>query len=87
VMGTWCTDSKEDVPYFFKILDAWPVKPQVDMLFVDRAKNSEVEGYKEWKIKYVPTFIIIGPDGKETGRITEPNMSFEKDLGKLLRKL
>ena len=85
VLGTWCSDSRKQVPHFFKILDYWHIKPTVELLFVDEAKNSKVKGYKKLRINYVPTFIIYNTKGKEIDRIVEtPKVSLEKDLKTIL---
>lgn len=87
VLGTWCSDSRMLVPHFYKMLDYWHIKPTVELLFVDKAKNSNVKGYKKLKINYVPTFIIYNSKGKETGRIVEtPKVSLEKDLKFILEQ-
>jgi len=84
-MGTWCGDSKREVPRFIKILEAqgFPME-NLKIVAVDRRK----EHYKksptgeEWglSIKRVPTFIFY-KDGKETNRIIEsPITSLEADM-------
>ncbi len=83
-MGTWCGDSKREVPRFIKILEAtdFPMD-NLKIVAVDKRK----EHYKksptgeEWglSIKRVPTFIFY-KDGKETNRIIEsPTTSLEED--------
>jgi thiol-disulfide isomerase/thioredoxin len=87
VLGTWCGDSKREVPHFFKILDeiTFP-EENLQMIAVNRSKESETFSLEELGITHVPTFIIIN-DGFETGRIVEfPEESLEKDLFKILSK-
>ncbi|MFC2094281.1 thioredoxin family protein [Bacteroidota bacterium] len=81
VMGTWCSDSRTEVPHFYKILDEinYP-KEKVTLINVNRDKEgleNEVEGLD---INFVPTFIFYKA-GKEIGRIIEmPYETLEKDM-------
>lgn len=81
VMGTWCSDSKEQIPAFYKILDElnYP-SDKVTLICVDRKKkglSNEADGLN---IELVPT-IIFYRNGEEIGRIIEtPQESLEKDL-------
>ena len=81
VLGTWCGDSREQVPAFLKILDmiGYPSE-QVFMVAVDREKKAGNFCIGDFNIKLVPTFIMT-VDGEETGRIIEtPATTLEKDL-------
>jgi hypothetical protein len=82
VLGTWCGDSKEQVPRFLKILDilAYPYD-QLKMIAVDRDKSTPEMNVKEdYKIEKVPTFIVYRGN-TEIGRIIEtPAETLEKDL-------
>jgi thiol-disulfide isomerase/thioredoxin len=81
VLGTWCGDSKREVPHFFKILDeiAFP-EEYLKMIAVNRLKEAENFSMEELGITHVPTFIIIN-NGFESGRIVEfPEESLEKDF-------
>ncbi|TCK65260.1 thiol-disulfide isomerase/thioredoxin [Winogradskyella wandonensis] len=84
-MGTWCGDSKREVPKFFKILEAadYPMKQLTSV-----ALSREKETYKEspqheeagLNIVRVPTFIFF-KNGKEVNRIIErPIETLEKDI-------
>jgi len=81
VMGTWCSDSRSEVPHFYKILDEinYP-KEKVTLINVNRDKQgleNEVEGLD---INFVPTIIFIRA-GKELGRIVEmPYETLEQDM-------
>lgn len=84
-LGTWCGDSKREVPRFFKLMDqAGITESQVEMIALDRSKK-DAEGLTEkWGIKYVPTFIFI-KDGIELGRIVEtPKDSLEANIAFIL---
>lgn len=87
VFGTWCSDSKIQVPRFFKVLDASGNKDKnVTIIAVNRQKNALTMNTEYLDIKRVPTFIVF-QDGKELGRIVEtPKKSLEKDLLKIVNK-
>ena len=85
VMGTWCSDSRTEVPHFYKILDEinYP-NEKVTLINVNRDKEgleNEVEGLD---INFVPTFIFYRT-GEEIGRIIEmPYETLEKDMLELV---
>lgn len=84
VLGIWCSDSKEQIPKFFKILDELDYNTEkLKIISVDKNKSA---GYdiSALKIKRVPTFIFV-KEGIEKGRITEtPNLTIEKDMYNIL---
>ena len=82
VLGTWCGDSKFQVPNFLKIADAIKVdEKNVAFIAVDGAKKAENDLLDGLNIERVPTFIITDNKGKEIGRIVEsPKKSLELDL-------
>jgi len=85
-LGTWCVDSKREVPRFLKILDENNIIPEngVKLFAVDRKKKLRDGEAERNNIKRVATF-IVKKDSKEIGRIIEfPNSSLEKDLLELL---
>ncbi|WP_046744017.1 tetratricopeptide repeat protein [Kordia zhangzhouensis] len=91
-MGTWCGDSKREVPRFYKILEATGF-PQDKLRVI--GLNNERDSYKQgpnheekgFDIHRVPTFIVFDQKGKEIGRIVEhPVESLEADLLKICRK-
>ncbi|MEP2935870.1 MAG: hypothetical protein ABJM06_14335 [Gilvibacter sp.] len=88
-MGTWCGDSKREVPRFYKVLEAasYPMQ-QFTMIAVrrDRAHYKQGPNNEEagLNIHRVPTFILY-KDDKEIGRIIEsPKTSIEGDLLQIL---
>lgn len=85
VMGTWCPDSRREVPRFMKILTEtnFPLK-QVKFLGVDNVKKAPVENYDSYEIMRVPTFIFFVKN-VEAGRIIEnPSSSLEQDMLNIL---
>ena len=86
VMGTWCPDSRFEVPRFYKILDALKYPDQkTELIFLNRRKNDPSGLSKELNIKRVPTFIFYKKD-KEVGRIIEhPNESLEEDMAEIIK--
>ncbi len=90
-LGTWCGDSKREVPRMLKILDAAGVhEKQINLIMVSNDdgmyKQSPQHEEKGMNILRVPTFIIS--EGKnEIGRIIEfPKQSLEKDLMLILER-
>ncbi len=87
VMGTWCPDSRREVPRFMKVLDLWNFpSSNVTFIGVDNAKLSPVGEYVTLDIHRVPTFIIF-KNKVEAGRIIEnPVTSLEQDLMNILTR-
>jgi len=91
VFGSWCGDSKREVPRFIKLLNAasFPAENlqligvQDSLQFYKQSPGHEERGLNVYR---VPTFIIYEKN-KEIGRITEyPVLSLERDLEVLLDK-
>ena len=88
VIGTWCSDSKEHVPPFYKVMDVLGVKKgNVKMYAVNRKKDRQLTPeLKKLNFEFVPTFIVY-KNKKEEGRIVEDTkISIEKDLVEILLK-
>jgi thiol-disulfide isomerase/thioredoxin len=86
VLGTWCGDSKLQVPHFLKIMDALKIdSDKIKFIAVDGTKHAENGLIDNLKITNVPTFIFSDKTGTEVARITEhPQETLEKDMLKLL---
>lgn len=86
VFGSWCYDSKMQVPRFMKVLDEIGFdENQMSIIGVDRMKKPQEASIDGLKIRYVPTFIVYR-EGVEIGRIVEnPKKSLEQDLLKILQ--
>lgn len=85
-LGTWCGDSRREVPRFWRALDlsGADVPFAIHYIGVDRQKKEPSAPVTNNDIRYVPTF-IVHREGREVGRIVEesPN-GIEKDLLALL---
>lgn len=85
VLGTWCPDSRREVPRFMKIIETLNFeKERIRFIGVDSYKQAPLDEYESFDIERVPTFIFY--DNKiELGRIIEyPEASLEKDMLKIL---
>lgn len=84
-MGTWCPDSRREVPEFFKILDeAGYDLSKLTIIGVDRSKSTPENLEEGWELNRVPTFIFT-KDGKEVNRYVEyAKESIEKDIAKIV---
>lgn len=81
LMGTWCKDSRREVPRFVAILNAvnYPVD-EIEVIAVDRDKKTPENFEQGLELIQVPTFIFYKED-LELGRIVEfPINSLESDM-------
>lgn len=84
-MGTWCPDSKREVPRMLHTLDACNVpRDRVHIVMVDYRppmyKQSPGHEEKGKYISHVPDLLVFDR-GREIGRVVEsPVVSLEKDL-------
>jgi thiol-disulfide isomerase/thioredoxin len=86
-LGTWCSDSQDMIPRFEKVLQTinYP-EATITMYGVDRTKKTKNGENKKYKIKLVPTIILLR-DGKEAGRITETvHKSIEADIAAIIKR-
>jgi len=84
-MATWCGDSREQVPRFYKVLESLENKFQLSIYALDENKSCLNINVSDFNIERVPTFIFYKND-KEIGRIIEtPNQSLEKDFLEIVR--
>lgn len=90
-MGTWCGDSKREVPRMLKVLNNCGVPPfQIEIINVGKGANdykqSPTHEERGKNIHHVPTFIIY-ENGKEINRIIEtPVESPERDLLRIVNR-
>lgn len=85
LLGTWCKDSRREVPRFVKILEEAGYSPgTVEVIAVDRDKTTPGQFEGGLELLQVPTFIFYR-HGEELGRIVEfPIEDLESDMLKIL---
>jgi thiol-disulfide isomerase/thioredoxin len=85
VLGTWCPDSRREVPRFMKIIDLWGFpEEKIKFIGVDINKVAPLADYSALGIERVPTFIFY-KNNSEKGRIIEvPVTSLEQDTRDIL---
>ncbi|MFN0158675.1 MAG: thioredoxin family protein [Bacteroidota bacterium] len=83
--GTWCGDSKREVPGFLRIVEQanFP-RERIKFYALDRTKKSPDGLTDQYGIERVATFIFL-KRGIEVGRITEkPSSTLEADMLSIL---
>ncbi|MBW6502603.1 MAG: thioredoxin family protein [Bacteroidales bacterium] len=85
VLGTWCPDSRREVPRFMRIMESWGFpESRLEFIGVDNTKIAPVGDYEKLNIERVPTF-IVSKNNIEIGRIIEnPVTSLEQDMLNIL---
>jgi thiol-disulfide isomerase/thioredoxin len=89
VCGTWCHDSNNLLPKFYRLIDkAGYPESKVLLIAVDRTKHAYKHFEQKYSITNTPTFIVM-QHGKEVGRVTEYGKTgdFEKELGEIISAL
>ena len=86
-MGTWCEDSQNHVPDFYKVLEACQFKNRgITLIAMDRNKTTPELFEKGLNITNVPTFIFC-EKGIEMKRIVaSPKISLEQDMLDILSR-
>jgi hypothetical protein len=87
-MGTWCGDSRDQVPRMQAILAALGARSPFEpprLLGIDRSKSADAKAFPFGKVELVPT-IVVTAGGAEIGRIVETpkSGSVEEDLVRIL---
>lgn len=87
IAGTWCGDSKREIPRMYKIFDAAKVPEQrITLIGVDRLKSDNRGTAEKFLVERVPTFIVLRNE-REIGRIVEtPVETLEEDLLEILKR-
>lgn len=84
--GTWCEDSHNVLPQFFKLLDEakFPAN-RLSVIGVDRSKLTLGYLCEAFNIKNVPTILVL-KNGKEVGRVVEYGKYgvYDKELAEVL---
>ena len=85
-MGTWCHDSKREVPRLIKILDNLKFSAsKIDIVALTKDKKGYFKDYSKYKVLNTPT-IIFYLDNNEIGRIIEePKGSLESAIGLIIK--
>lgn len=85
-MGTWCPDSRREVPKLLKLLDEVNFKEKhLEIYTMDRSKSTEKNYEEGLDIQRVPTIIFFDKNGKEVNRFVEfPQKTLEKDILKIV---
>jgi thiol-disulfide isomerase/thioredoxin len=87
--GTWCHDSQNLLPKFYKLMDkAGFPESKICLVAVDRKKTGVNQLHEKFHLKSVPTFIVL-VNGKEAGRVEEYGKTgyMEKELGEIVAAL
>ena len=84
-MGTWCGDSKREIPKLYKLLELSDYDfEKLEMNGVRRDKTLPNDIQKDFDIHHVPT-IIFYRNGEEAGRFVEyPQEELEDDIAKIV---
>jgi len=71
IFGTWCHDSQNLLPQFFKWIDAagFPDR-RITLIAVDKQKKVSGNLAQVFGVKSTPTFIVMR-NGQEAGRVVE----------------
>ncbi|MDM8003498.1 MAG: thioredoxin family protein [Bacteroidota bacterium] len=87
VLGTWCPDSRREVPRFIKMTDLWGFpREKIRLIGVDINKVAPLGDFPALAIERVPTFIFY-KNNIEKGRIIEvPVTSLEQDTRDILKE-
>ena len=87
-LGTWCPDSRREIPRLLKILDQekFPAS-QLHLIAVNHKKKSNNGEEVGKNVSHVPTIIVYDKNKKEVGRIVESPVSayLEEDLAQIVK--
>ncbi len=90
-MGTWCGDSRREIPRLYKLLDNADFNyKNLELIAVDRQKKTPENLQQGYDIHHVPTFIFYKNDNDkeiEIGRFVEGKVkggTTTKDIIKIL---
>jgi thiol-disulfide isomerase/thioredoxin len=87
IFGTWCHDSQNLIPQFYKWIDAadFPER-KITLIAVDKQKKAQGSLAQAFGIKSTPTFIVMR-NGQELGRVVEYGKgNMVAELAELIRK-
>ena len=87
-VGTWCPDSRRELPRLYKILDDIKFSQnRLTVIGVNRQKKSFYGEEMNKNITHVPTIIVYNNKNEEVGRIVESPVSgyLEEDLAQIVK--
>lgn len=85
-IGTWCEDSQNLLPKFYKLLSSLDINYEnIVLIGMDRAKTTTTAAgadlVNSYKVSLLPTILFTDSTGQEVGRITETvSKSIEWDM-------
>ena len=81
LFGTWCHDSKREVPRLLKLLELGNVQVKQLTLYAVSRQKDDPDGYAEkYQLKYTPT-VAVNDGAREIARVVErPTGSLAGDL-------
>ena len=83
IMGSWCGDSRDNVPPFLRLLNAagFPDEQLSMEAMLPRTKAGAADSHKGQGLHRVPLFLVYDEAGQEIGRLVEdPQESLAADL-------
>ncbi|MBG9375539.1 thioredoxin family protein [Panacibacter sp. DH6] len=84
--GTWCEDSQNLLPVFYRLVDksGFP-DSSITLIGLDRRKTTLYNLHKVFNVTKAPTFIVMH-QGKEIGRVEEYGKlgQVDKELGEIV---
>jgi hypothetical protein len=84
-IGTWCSDSRDGVPSFMKVLlQADNPNIQIEFIGVDRNMKDPDHLALQNNIERVPTFIVTIEGGELFRMVEFPEITFEEDFINIL---
>lgn len=87
--GTWCEDSRNLIPLFYKLVDKSNFNENnIYLIGVDRTKVALNNLHKKFDVTLIPTFIVLHK-GKEIGRVVEYGRSgmIDKELATIVNNI
>ena len=80
-LGTWCHDSKREVPRFLKLLDTAKVQlGSLKLVAVGYDKLDPAGLAKQYDLMYTPTIIVLDGEKELSRMIEKPKQSLAVDL-------